>query len=74
MLKIPSHIGWGLMAVFPVQYIMDLTFTQAAKGVNKEIVVNINDACERCNGKGNEPGTKVQRCHYCNGTGMVSLS
>lgn len=53
---------------------MDLTFTQAAKGVNKEIVVNINDACERCNGKGNEPGTKVQRCHYCNGTGMETIN
>ncbi|XP_032303468.1 dnaJ homolog subfamily A member 3, mitochondrial isoform X2 [Coturnix japonica] len=58
----------------PQEYIMDLTFTQAAKGVNKEIVVNINDACERCNGKGNEPGTKVQRCHYCNGTGMETIN
>ncbi|NWX20844.1 DNJA3 protein, partial [Aegotheles bennettii] len=54
----------------PQEYIMELTFTQAAKGVNKEIVVNINDSCERCDGKGHEPGTKVQRCHYCNGTGM----
>lgn len=51
---------------------MELTFTQAAKGVNKEIVVNINDSCERCGGRGNEPGTKAQHCHYCNGTGMVS--
>ncbi|OXB74484.1 UNVERIFIED_CONTAM: hypothetical protein H355_001866 [Colinus virginianus] len=58
----------------PQEYIMELTFTQAAKGVNKEIVVNINDACERCNGKGNEPGTKVQRCHYCNGTGMETIN
>lgn len=58
--------------MFPVQYIMELTFTQAAKGVNKEIVVNIQDSCVRCDGKGHEPGTKAQRCHYCNGTGMVS--
>lgn len=54
------------------QYIMELTFTQAAKGVNKEMVVNINDACPRCDGRGHEPGTKVQHCNYCNGTGMVS--
>ncbi|NWQ80766.1 DNJA3 protein, partial [Columbina picui] len=54
----------------PQEYIMELTFTQAAKGVNKEIVVNINDSCERCHGKGHEPGTKAQRCHYCSGTGM----
>ena len=52
---------------------MDLTFNQAAKGVNKEFTVNITDTCERCDGKGNEPGTKVQHCHYCGGSGMVSL-
>uniref|UniRef100_A0A8C5QZ40 DnaJ heat shock protein family (Hsp40) member A3 n=1 Tax=Leptobrachium leishanense TaxID=445787 RepID=A0A8C5QZ40_9ANUR len=58
----------------PQEYIMDLTFIQAAKGVNKEIIVNITDTCERCNGKGNEPGTKLQHCHYCNGTGMETIN
>uniref|UniRef100_A0A8C8STN0 DnaJ homolog subfamily A member 3, mitochondrial n=1 Tax=Pelusios castaneus TaxID=367368 RepID=A0A8C8STN0_9SAUR len=58
----------------PQEYIMELTFNQAAKGVNKEMVVNINDACQRCDGKGHEPGTKVQRCHYCNGTGMETIN
>nr|XP_056722211.1 dnaJ homolog subfamily A member 3, mitochondrial [Euleptes europaea] len=58
----------------PQEYIMELTFTQAAKGVNKEIVVNINDACQRCDGRGHEPGTKVQHCHYCNGTGMETIN
>uniref|UniRef100_A0A8D0LBN8 DnaJ homolog subfamily A member 3, mitochondrial n=1 Tax=Sphenodon punctatus TaxID=8508 RepID=A0A8D0LBN8_SPHPU len=58
----------------PQEYIMELTFSQAAKGVNKEIVVNINDACQRCDGKGHEPGTKVQHCHYCNGTGMETVN
>ena len=53
---------------------MELTFNQAAKGVNKEFTVNITDTCERCDGKGNEPGTKVQHCHYCGGSGMVSLA
>lgn len=51
---------------------MELTFTQAAKGVNKEFSVNVEAACQRCDGKGNEPGTKVQHCHSCNGSGMVS--
>ncbi|XP_005306221.2 dnaJ homolog subfamily A member 3, mitochondrial isoform X1 [Chrysemys picta bellii] len=58
----------------PQEYIMELTFNQAAKGVNKEIVVNINDSCQRCDGKGHEPGTKVQHCHYCNGTGMETIN
>lgn len=51
---------------------MELTFTQAAKGVNKEITVNIDATCQRCDGKGHEPGSKIQHCHHCNGTGMVS--
>nr|XP_028561306.1 dnaJ homolog subfamily A member 3, mitochondrial isoform X2 [Podarcis muralis] len=58
----------------PQEYIMELTFNQAAKGVNKEIQVNINDTCQRCDGKGHEPGTKVQHCHYCNGTGMETIN
>ncbi|XP_038568750.1 dnaJ homolog subfamily A member 3, mitochondrial-like isoform X1 [Micropterus salmoides] len=56
------------------EFVMELTFTEAAKGVNKELSVNIDDACPRCDGKGSEPGTKVSQCHYCNGTGMESIN
>ncbi|KAJ8001696.1 hypothetical protein DPEC_G00172130 [Dallia pectoralis] len=56
------------------EFVMELTFTQAAKGVNKELTVNLEDVCPRCDGKGSEPGTKVQHCHYCNGTGMESIN
>ncbi|XP_068100280.1 dnaJ homolog subfamily A member 3, mitochondrial isoform X2 [Hyperolius riggenbachi] len=58
----------------PQEYIMELTFMQAAKGVNKEMSINITDSCPRCHGKGNEPGTKLQHCHYCNGTGMETIN
>ncbi|KPP58949.1 dnaJsubfamily A member 3, mitochondrial-like [Scleropages formosus] len=58
----------------PNEYVMELTFMQAAKGVNKEITVNLEDTCERCHGTASEPGTKVQHCHYCNGTGMETVS
>lgn len=53
---------------------MELSFSEAAKGASKELSVNIEDDCPRCHGKGSEPGTKVSQCHYCNGTGMVSLT
>ncbi|KAM4611307.1 dnaJ homolog subfamily A member 3, mitochondrial-like [Polymixia lowei] len=56
------------------EFVMELTFAQAAKGVNKEMMVNIDDACPRCDGKGSEPGTKVSHCNYCNGTGMESIN
>ena len=51
---------------------MNLTFQQAARGVNKEIEINVTDACPRCGGNKAEPGTRTVRCHHCNGTGMVS--
>ena len=51
---------------------MDLTFNEAAKGVQKTIKIEVMDTCNRCDGKGNEPGTKISRCGYCGGSGMVS--
>lgn len=51
---------------------MDLTFQQAARGVNKEIVINVTDTCPKCHGDRAEPGTSKVRCHHCNGTGKVS--
>uniref|UniRef100_A0AAR2LFS3 DnaJ homolog subfamily A member 3, mitochondrial n=1 Tax=Pygocentrus nattereri TaxID=42514 RepID=A0AAR2LFS3_PYGNA len=58
----------------PQEFVMELTFTQAAKGVNKEITVNIDGTCQRCDGKGHEPGSKIQHCHQCNGTGMETVN
>lgn len=52
---------------------MNLTFQQAARGCNKEIELNVSDTCKRCNGEKAEPGTRKVRCHFCNGTGMVSM-
>ncbi|KAL4648687.1 hypothetical protein GN956_G7393 [Arapaima gigas] len=56
------------------EYVMELTFMQAVKGENKKMTVNLEDTCERCHGTASEPGTKVQHCHYCNGTGMETIN
>lgn len=53
---------------------MNLTFQQAARGCNKEIELNVSDTCKRCNGEKAEPGTRKVRCHFCNGTGMETIS
>uniref|UniRef100_A0A3P8SCP3 DnaJ homolog subfamily A member 3, mitochondrial n=1 Tax=Amphiprion percula TaxID=161767 RepID=A0A3P8SCP3_AMPPE len=69
--------GFGdFNAIFdqPQEYIMELTFTQAAKGINKEVSINMEASCQRCDGKGHEPGTKVQHCHHCNGSGMETVN
>ncbi|XP_033105995.1 dnaJ homolog subfamily A member 3, mitochondrial-like isoform X2 [Anneissia japonica] len=56
------------------EYMMDLTFSESARGVNKEIEIKIDDVCERCNGARAEPGTKTTRCHRCQGTGMETIN
>ncbi|XP_075165078.1 dnaJ homolog l(2)tid, mitochondrial isoform X1 [Haematobia irritans] len=56
------------------EVVMDLSFAQAARGVNKDINVNVVDTCPKCNGTKCEPGTKPGRCQYCNGTGMETIS
>ncbi|XP_077426935.1 dnaJ homolog subfamily A member 3, mitochondrial-like [Vanacampus margaritifer] len=55
------------------EFVMELTFNEAAKGAKKELSINLEEACPRCVGKGSEPGTKVSHCQYCNGTGMESV-
>lgn len=58
----------------PTEVNMDLQFTEAARGANKSISLKLMDTCGRCNGQGNEPGTKVARCGYCGGTGMEQVT
>ncbi|XP_018312898.1 protein tumorous imaginal discs, mitochondrial isoform X1 [Mycetomoellerius zeteki] len=56
------------------EVIMNLTFSQAARGVNKDINVNVVDTCPKCRGSRCELGTKSVKCQYCNGTGMETIS
>ena len=65
-----SQFGFGRSQ----EIIMDLSFAQAARGVNKDINVNVVDTCNKCNGTKCEPGTKPGKCQYCNGTGMETIS
>jgi len=58
----------------PLEVHLDLTFNEAAKGVNKTIQVEMMDSCPRCQGAGNEPGSKIARCGYCGGSGMEQIS
>lgn len=58
----------------PKEYHVNLSFMQAAKGVNKDMYVTILDNCPTCRGSGCETGTKPERCPSCNGTGMETVS
>ncbi|XP_032683453.1 protein tumorous imaginal discs, mitochondrial-like isoform X2 [Odontomachus brunneus] len=65
-----SKYGFGAAQ----EIIMNLTFSQAARGVNKDIDINVVDICPKCNGSRCELGTKPGKCFYCNGTGVETIS
>jgi len=54
-----------------LQVMMNITFEQAARGVNKDISVNITDSCPKCDGRKHEPGRPPVVCPACHGSGMV---
>jgi len=56
------------------EIVMNLTFQQAARGVNKEVLINVTDTCPKCTGSRCEPGTKPVKCDACNGTGMETVA
>jgi molecular chaperone DnaJ len=52
-------------------YDLELTLKEAAKGVEKEILVPRTEKCEVCGGSGASPGTSPITCPKCNGAGRI---
>lgn len=57
-----------------LRYNLRLTFEEAVFGTEKEIEFQRQEACERCAGKGAEPGTELATCPECNGAGEIRRS
>lgn len=53
-----------------LRYDIDISFKQAAFGAEMEIQVPKEDTCGRCRGNGAEPGSRVDTCPVCHGTGQ----
>ncbi len=51
-----------------------ISFEEAAFGVEKEIALEKKNRCERCNGNGAEPDTKIITCPKCHGQGQIKTS
>lgn len=49
----------------------DLTFEEAAFGVEKNITINKHEKCSTCKGTGAKNGTEFTTCNECGGTGRV---
>ncbi len=54
-----------------LNYDLEISFVEAALGVDKKIAVNRPAPCTTCNGEGAEPGTPVHKCNVCQGRGQV---
>ncbi|HLN46076.1 MAG TPA: molecular chaperone DnaJ [Candidatus Sulfotelmatobacter sp.] len=53
---------------------VDVTLEEAARGVEKEIEVPRIERCGVCGGSGAAPGTSVQTCPKCKGSGKLRIT
>ncbi|HYE10486.1 MAG TPA: molecular chaperone DnaJ [Patescibacteria group bacterium] len=54
-----------------LKYEIEIDFKEAAFGVQKEINITRNEACDECKGSGAKTGSAVETCKKCGGTGEV---
>lgn len=54
-----------------LQVDVELQFKEAVFGVEKDISLTKNNACDVCSGSGAEPGSRTKTCPDCNGQGQV---
>ncbi len=53
---------------------LEIKFEEAAFGCEKEVSLNREEEGDTCHGDGAEPGTKVETCSECHGTGEVRVT
>ena len=51
--------------------VVEITFKEAAFGVEKEVTVKRREKCDVCNGTGGKQGEQPVTCKNCNGQGQV---
>ncbi len=56
-----------------LQYTMQLSFEDAAFGLEKDIEIPREETCETCHGSGAKPGTDPEECSHCHGTGQLNV-
>ncbi len=56
-----------------LQYAVEITLEEAAKGVKKRITVPTHEECDVCHGSGAKPGTSASSCSTCHGSGTIHV-
>lgn len=64
----------GASAGVDLRYNLEISFEEAAFGVEKEIHFEKDSACETCDGSGAKAGTRPKPCRTCRGTGQVRFN
>ncbi len=63
--------GRGRSRGSDLQYNLEISLEQAAKGFAPEIDVPREEVCGTCHGSGAAPGTQAKTCSQCGGSGQV---
>jgi len=54
-----------------VEVDVNLDFMESVKGTTKKVQMHKHDKCSLCTGTGAEPGTELETCKTCKGSGQV---
>jgi molecular chaperone DnaJ len=57
-----------------LEYAVEITLEEAAKGKETQIQFTRGDQCSTCSGSGAEPGSKKSTCNECGGRGEIRVS
>ncbi len=63
--------GGGSRGGTDIKINVPITLADVVTGVEKKVVIKLLDPCDRCEGKGAEPGSKSSTCATCSGAGEV---
>jgi molecular chaperone DnaJ len=63
--------GGGPRTGADIKIQMPLTLAEVATGIEKTVTVKLLEACDRCDGRGAEPGSSPITCSTCAGSGEV---
>ena len=53
---------------------VEIDLIEAADGVTMEVTYEAVDRCEHCHGNGAEPGTPIETCERCGGSGQLQAA
>ncbi len=57
-----------------IQTSVKISFDEAIAGVEKQISLHRTEKCEHCSGNGAEPGTPINTCETCHGSGQQTVA